>query len=68
MAEQHEADIFAGYLTREQLAEKLGVTTDTIARWSTQGIGPDLIKVGRKVFYSEEAIREWLKTRVVRKG
>ncbi|MFD1511191.1 helix-turn-helix transcriptional regulator [Lacimonas salitolerans] len=68
MAEQQETDILAGYLTREQLAEKLGVTKDTVARWSTQGIGPDLIKVGRKVFYSEEAIREWLKTRVVRKG
>lgn len=68
MAEQQDTDIFAGYLTREQLAEKLGVTTDTVARWSSQGIGPDLIKVGRKVFYSEEAIRAWLKTRVVRKG
>lgn len=68
MAEQQEADIFDGYLSREQLAEKLGITTDTVARWSTQGIGPDLIKVGRKVFYHEDAIREWLKTRVVRKG
>ena len=68
MAEQQETDIFAGYLTREQLAEKLGVTKDTVARWSTQGIGPDLIKVGRKAYYHEDAVREWLKTRVVRKG
>lgn len=68
MAEQHDADIFEEYLTREQLADKLGVTRDTVARWSTQGIGPDLIKVGRKVFYHEHAIRDWLKTRVVRKG
>ena len=68
MAEQQKTGIFEGYLTREQLAEKLGVTRATVARWSTQGIGPDLIKVGRKVFYHEDAIRDWLKTRVVRKG
>jgi len=68
MAEKQETDIFEGYLTREQLAAKLGVTRDTVARWSTQGIGPDLIRVGRKVFYHEDAVRDWLKTRVVRKG
>ncbi|MBC7138675.1 MAG: helix-turn-helix domain-containing protein [Defluviimonas sp.] len=63
-----ETDIFERYLTREQLAEKLGVTPHTVARWSTQGIGPDLIKIGRRAFYHEDAIRAWLKTRVVRKG
>lgn len=67
MAEQQD-EIFEGWLTREALAEKLGVTPDTLARWSTQQTGPELIKVGRKVFYSQEAVREWLKTRVVRKG
>ena len=34
MTEQQETDIFEGYLSREQLAEKLGVTTNTVARWS----------------------------------
>ncbi|WP_210877234.1 helix-turn-helix transcriptional regulator [Roseovarius autotrophicus] len=68
MAETRDSDIFEGYLTREELAEKLGVQPQTIAKWSTYGIGPEFVKVGRRVYYHEQTVREWLKTRVVRKG
>lgn len=61
-------DLFSGWLTREQLAARLGVSVATLARWSTQQTGPDLIKIGRRAYYSENTVREWLKTRVVRKG
>ena len=68
MAETQEADLFEGYITREDLAAKLGVQPDTLARWSTQGIGPEFVKIGRRVFYDESTVREWLKTRVIKKG
>lgn len=66
MAETQETDIFEGYLTREELAEKLGVKSETVARWSTQGMGPEFVKVGRRAYYHESTVREWLKTRAFR--
>jgi hypothetical protein len=36
------------------------VSVDTLARWETRRIGPPCVRVGRKVIYRIEAVREWL--------
>jgi len=59
MAESR-AGILSEWIGRARLAEELGVTPDTLARWATRGEGPPLVKVGRRVFYRRKSVERWL--------
>jgi len=52
--------LLEGWLSRAGLATELGISVDTLARWETRRIGPPCVRIGRKVHYRAEAIREWL--------
>lgn len=54
------APILSGWLTRAQVAAEIGLSADTLARWETRRIGPPCVRIGRKVLYRAEAVREWL--------
>lgn len=47
------------YLTTEELAERFRTTPATVRHWRHYGKGPRATKVGRRVLYSESAVREW---------
>lgn len=47
-------------LTADDVAQELETTRRTIDRWHSRRIGPPRIKIGRKVYYRREAVREWL--------
>ena len=51
------------WISRSALAAELGVSSDTLARWQTQRIGPPCVRIGRKVIYRREAVRHWLISR-----
>lgn len=51
------------YGTPKQMATRLGVSAQTLAKWRHLGTGPQFCKLGRAVRYSEEAINEWLVSR-----
>jgi excisionase family DNA binding protein len=51
------------YLTKAQLASALGVSVRTLNRWHDERVGPDRIRVGRKVLYSRAAVARWLEGR-----
>ena len=57
------AALLDGWLSRSQVAQEIGVSIDTLARWETRRIGPPCIRIGRKVFYRADAFREWLISR-----
>jgi excisionase family DNA binding protein len=62
MMQTPEADV----LTRRQAAERLGVTTTTLARWAMQGRGPAYSLTGNRkgrALYSAASIAEWLESR-----
>jgi hypothetical protein len=59
-AEQDPGGLLEEWLSRAALGEQLGVSVDTLARWETRRIGPPCVRVGRKVIYRIEAVREWL--------
>jgi excisionase family DNA binding protein len=62
MMQTPEADV----LTRRQAAERLGVTTTTLARWAMQGRGPAYSLTGTtkgRALYSAASIAEWLESR-----
>ena len=63
-SESQEADrlssILAGYLTQKDLAQALGVSERTIARWHHFREGPPRVEFGRKVFYRLESVNAWI--------
>lgn len=53
--------LLEGWLNRAELSAELGLAPDTLGRWETQRIGPPCVRLGRKVLYRADAVREWLK-------
>lgn len=54
-------------MTRRELADIMGVSSDTLKRWETRRIGPPCIRIGRKVLYRRGAVRDWLLDQETRK-
>ncbi len=52
--------ILAGYLTPKDLAQALGVSERTIARWHHFREGPPRVEIGRKVYYRLESVSTWV--------
>lgn len=48
------------YLTASGLAEILGITPRTLARWDEARVGPPKIKIGRLVVYDTDKIPDWM--------
>jgi len=48
------------YVTPERLANLLGCSPRTVARWGAERVGPPRIKVGKTVLYDVEKLRAWL--------
>ncbi|KPQ06173.1 MAG: putative site-specific integrase-resolvase [Rhodobacteraceae bacterium HLUCCA12] len=62
----HDANadpLLSDWMDRQELAETLGISVETLRRWQAQGIGPPLAKLGRRVLYRREAVRQWMVTR-----
>ena len=57
--------ILADWITRNELARELGITTDTLGRWAAQRKGPAYVKAGRKIFYRRDVVRAWLQSEEV---
>lgn len=49
------------YLTIDQAANELGVTTRTMSRWWQERKGPPRTKVGRSVLYRRSSLEQWLR-------
>ena len=54
------AGLLDDYLSPDQLAEELGKSVRTIARWERLRIGPPKTLIGKKPFYRREGVRQWL--------
>jgi excisionase family DNA binding protein len=48
------------YVTRDELAEQLGVSVRTIIRWCDYGDGPPVTAIGRKRLFYRPAVAAWL--------
>lgn len=56
------------YVTPERLAQLLGCSPRTVARWDAERIGPPRIKVGNTVLYDLEKLPAWLAGKEARGG
>ena len=51
-------------LTAKEAAALLRVSTSTMAKWRLRGEGPSFIKLGAKIAYSDDVVKDWLASRV----
>jgi transcriptional regulator with XRE-family HTH domain len=58
-----ESHLLGEYVGRGELAEQLGKSPRTLARWEQMRVGPPVTQVGRAPYYRVEAVRAWLKSR-----
>ena len=56
-----DTGLLTGWLDRADLARELTLSVDTLQRWETRRMGPPCVRVGRKVLYRMEAVRDWLR-------
>ena len=63
-----ESGLLTGWLNRTDLARELTLSVDTLQRWETRRMGPPCVRVGRKVLYRMEAVRDWLREQEARKA
>ena len=54
------SSILAGYLKPKDLAQALGVSQRTIARWHHFREGPPRVEIGRKDYYRLESVSAWI--------
>ena len=63
-----DTGLLTGWLDRTDLARELTLSVDTLQRWETRRFGPPCVRVGRKVLYRMEAVRDWLREQEARKA
>lgn len=51
------------YLTRDQLAAELNITTRTVSRWQDMPDGLPYVQVGGRILYRIASIKAWLESR-----
>lgn len=56
-------NLLAEWISRDDLAEELMVKPDTLARWEARREGPPCMRIGRKVYYRQSSVRDWLLSR-----
>lgn len=49
-----------GLLSEEDVAALFDIKENTLAVWRSENYGPRPTKLGRKVFYLESEVREWV--------
>ncbi len=67
-APEVDTGLLTGWLNRSDLARELTLSVDTLQRWETRRVGPPCVRVGRKVLYRMEAVRDWLRDQETRKA
>ena len=55
------------WMPRKELAGIIGISADTLKRWETRRVGPPCVRVGRRILYRMEAVRDWLREQEARK-
>ena len=57
-------NIHERWLSRGELADRLGLPVKTLARWASKGTGPLYARMGRHVRYRLSDVLEWEAARV----
>ena len=56
-----QTELLKDYISRDDLAAKLGKSVKTLVRWENDNVGPPVTRIGRDVLYSIPSFERWLK-------
>lgn len=54
----------ADVLTQREVAERLGIAVRTLRQWVQDDYFPPPMRVGRKPYYSEQVVKDWIDDRI----
>jgi predicted DNA-binding transcriptional regulator AlpA len=55
-----QTEILKDYISRDDLAAKIGKSVKTLVRWENDGKGPPVTRIGRDVLYRIPSVEKWL--------
>lgn len=55
-----DSPLLAGYMTRDELAQELRVTTRTLDKWAVLRKGPPKVQIGARCYYRRRDVLAWL--------
>ena len=58
-----DTGLLAEYLTEDELAAELEISTRTLVRWRRLREAPPVTRVGRRILFRRSAVRDWLAAR-----
>lgn len=65
MSQESKGNQEKGVCTIPEFCRRYNITRATFYRWQEQGLTPRIMKVGRRVYITDEAIRDWQLSRMV---
>ena len=68
LAMDTQAKTDQSFLKPEQVADRLEISIDTLAKWRYRGQGPAYTKLNRAVRYPPQALEEFIERRTVPAG
>jgi hypothetical protein len=54
-----------GFTSEFETAEKLNMSVRGLRKWRQRQIGPAWVKVARQIYYPDEHLAAWIKSRIV---
>lgn len=52
-------------MTTRDAAKQLGVAEDTLKKWRLKGTGPGFIKIGGRIYYTQEQVNAYIASQTV---
>lgn len=63
-AQSVELSRYRDLLTQKELSERIDTKESTLAQWRYLGRGPKFVRLGRKIFYREQDIADFIEANV----
>lgn len=62
MKPERPSQLLRGFVSEAEFAAAIGKSVRTLRIWRNRRFGPAYTRIGRAIYYREEAIRSWLQT------
>jgi excisionase family DNA binding protein len=61
-----DVSVLADYVTHTELAAQLGITERTLRQWRARGDAPPITRLGLRILFHRDDVKDWLLSRRMR--